>query len=760
MAALPEVRRAVARAGVSRASAYLHDCVAVLEGQTGRLDEARRHLDIAESLLHLAPNAWLAGLVQMDRGAVAGHKCEFELAYNHVRNAKEIARRIGYQQNSAGADLTLGHLQFLVGEFDESKRTLLTLTSHPRASISVRLGALDSLARVHLALGELDQCENVVGEINRHVSNHPEAASMFQVRRAALVRAQLLAKKGCSDEALKCLQTAQEIARQFHDVPLDAAAQLQMAQVLGKVRDYKAASRRLLEAERLEITTIRELQASYYYGAAHVLSELDTSLKQHLRDRALRLWAEQGVISVRFEIDDVPFSPSHATRYGSNEPLHLSHVECVADSFAAFVDLAHRPRLLGEEMLSAIDGLACSPASKVIETRPNAESPEAENDTVTLPLGTDRGKGNLTLVCKVPDDPVKAILLADVLRIGRAAIALERAREEERNRAALWPAPPIEEQAGALFLAEEMQTILATARRVAPTTAPVLITGETGTGKEVVARTIHAYSNRASATFRPFNCSSVPKEMLDSQLFGHRKGSFTGASEHFPGVIRSAAGGTLFLDEIGETTLEVQPKLLRFLESNEVHPIGEVQAVRADVRIIAATNTDLDMLVAQGRFREDLFYRLDIVRLRLPPLRERRVEIPPLAHHYLQKHAQEYGKGTLRLAEETMEYLVLYRWPGNVRQLANEMRRMAALAETDAVLMPEHLSGEIAASRRTVPASQRSLDATEVVVRMDQPLSAAVQHLECAMIQHAMRMTGGRSRRQPRCSDCPGRVCI
>ena len=458
----------------------------------------------------------------------------------------------------------------------------------------------------------------------------------------------------------------------------------------------------------------------------------------------MRLWAEQGVVSVRFEIDDVPFSPSQTRDTHQTKPSTVNHVECITDSLAAFIDLAYRPRLLGEEMLSAIDDLACSPAAKVIETAPNAESPEAEDGTVTLPLGTDRGKRNLTLVCKVPDDPVKAILLADVLRIGRAAIALERAREEERSRAALWPAPPIEEQAGALFLAEEMQTILATARRVAPTTAPVLITGETGTGKEVVARTIHAYSNRASATFRPFNCSSVPKEMLDSQLFGHRKGSFTGASEHFPGVIRSAAGGTLFLDEIGETTLEVQPKLLRFLESNEVHPIGEVQAVRADVRIIAATNTDLDMLVAQGRFREDLFYRLNIVRLCLPPLRERRVEIPPLAHHYLQKHAQEYGKGTLRLAEETMEYLVLYRWPGNVRQLANEMRRMAALAENDAVLMPEHLSGDIAASRRTVPASQRSLDPTEVVVRMDQPLSAAVQHLECAMIQHAMRMTGGR----------------
>src|SRR4030095_6210580 len=202
------------------------------------------------------------------------------------------------------------------------------------------------------------------------------------------------------------------------------------------------------------------------------------------------------------------------------------------------------------------------------------------------------------------------------------------------------------------------------------------------TGKEVLARTIHAHSARAAATFLPFNCSGVPKDMLDSQLFGHRRGAVTGA----------ASGGTLFLDEIGETTLDVQPKLLRFLDSNEVHPIGEVHPVKADVRVIAATNVDLDAFVAQGRFREDLFYRLNIVRLHVPPLRDRRVEIPALANHYLQKHAHEYRKGHLRLAEETMEYLVLYRWPGNVRQLANEMRRMAALAQTDVVVTLEHLS--------------------------------------------------------------------
>ena len=283
-----------------------------------------------------------------------------------------------------------------------------------------------------------------------------------------------------------------------------------------------------------------------------------------------------------------------------------------------------------------------------------------------------------------------------------------------------------------------MKGLLEIATRIAATNIPVLITGETGTGKEVLARLIHNYSPRSAKTFLPFNCSATPRDMLDSQLFGHRRGSFTGASENFQGVIRAAAGGTLFLDEIGESTLDIQPKLLRFLESGEVHPIGETHPQRVDVRIIAATNADVETLVSQGRFREDLYYRLNIVRLPIPPLRERRVEIPAFANHYLQKYAKEMHKGDLRLAEETMEYLVLYRWPGNVRQLANEMRRLAALARNDAVLMPEHLSPDIAASRRTLPAAERTLDASEIVVRIDQPLNAALQHVEQTMLKAAM----------------------
>jgi DNA-binding NtrC family response regulator len=225
-------------------------------------------------------------------------------------------------------------------------------------------------------------------------------------------------------------------------------------------------------------------------------------------------------------------------------------------------------------------------------------------------------------------------------------------------------------------------------------------------------------------------------------LFGYRKGAFTGADTSFAGVIRSAAGGTLFLDEIAEVPLEVQPKLLRFQETHEIHPLGEPQPIRVDVRIIAATNAKLEQLVAEGRFRDDLFYRLNVVRLKLPPLRERREEIPPLVDHYVRKYGDEQKKGRLTLSDETFEYLLLYGWPGNLRQLANEVRRMVAMAEPDSTLTPAHLSPEIQSSRRTIPTIPTA--EPEVRVRIDQPLPKAVQILEQTMVKSALDHTHGR----------------
>ena len=267
--------------------------------------------------------------------------------------------------------------------------------------------------------------------------------------------------------------------------------------------------------------------------------------------------------------------------------------------------------------------------------------------------------------------------------------------------------------------AAEPETLIRTAQQIASSNLPVLVSGETGTGKETLARVIHCTSDRAEHAFVPFNCTAVPRDMLESQLFGYRKGAFTSADSPFGGVIRAANGGTLFLDEIGDVAIEIQPKLLRFLEHHEVHPLGEAHAVKVDVRIIAATNANLEHLVAQGRFREDLLYRLKVLPLHLPPLRERREEIPALLQHYLQKHGDEQKKGRVTLSDETLEYLLLYSWPGNIRQLANEVRRIIALAEPDAIVTPSLLSPEILASRRTVPSADAPAE-PEIRLKLDQ----------------------------------------
>ena len=272
---------------------------------------------------------------------------------------------------------------------------------------------------------------------------------------------------------------------------------------------------------------------------------------------------------------------------------------------------------------------------------------------------------------------------------------MQRARAEREERATLWPIEelPIDDERS--VISGQMRELMNYARRIARTKVNVLITGESGTGKEILARAIHDFSDRAGKAFVPFNCTAIPRDLLESQLFGHRRGAFTGADRDQLGLIRTAREGTLFLDEVGELGLDLQPKLLRFLESGEISPLGEPGSLTIDVRIVAATNANLEDAVRDGRFREDLFYRLNVVRLSIPPLRERRDEIPGFVNHFVARAADEFKKGHLRVAEETMERLLLYRWPGNVRQLQNEMRRMVALAEPDSTLLPHAISDDI-----------------------------------------------------------------
>src|SRR5207244_587832 len=248
---------------------------------------------------------------------------------------------------------------------------------------------------------------------------------------------------------------------------------------------------------------------------------------------------------------------------------------------------------------------------------------------------------------------------------------------------------------GFIHSSPAMTRLVEEVHKIRSSDVTVLVTGESGTGKELVARAIHVLSTRRDKVFVPFNCTAVPKELTEGYLFGYRRGAFTGAIKDSDGVIRTAAGGTLFLDEIGDLSLDVQPKLLRFLQEGEIQPLGEQRPMRVDVRIIAATNTDLEKMVAQGRFREDLYYRLNVIRLQVPPLRERRSEIPTIVNYYVNHCAGKFGRRDIQIAPQAIDLLMMAEWPGNVRQLCNEIQRVVARAEDGVLITPEQLSPEL-----------------------------------------------------------------
>jgi DNA-binding NtrC family response regulator len=267
----------------------------------------------------------------------------------------------------------------------------------------------------------------------------------------------------------------------------------------------------------------------------------------------------------------------------------------------------------------------------------------------------------------------------------------------------------------------------------------VLVTGESGTGKELVARAIHVGSHRSAAMFLPYNCTTTGRELADSQLFGHRRGSFTGAVSDQPGLVRSAAGGTLFLDEIGDLPIDVQPKLLRFLELQEILPLGETRPQRVDVRVVAATNADLEQRVAEGKFREDLYYRLSVIRIHVPPLRERREEIPHLSTFFLREASERLAKPDIQLGSSALDMFSRYWWPGNVRQLRNEIQRAVAMSIPGGTIEGEHLSPEIGATRLTGVAARPLTRG----FRADANLATAIEQVEREFIQTALDRSAG-----------------
>ena len=294
--------------------------------------------------------------------------------------------------------------------------------------------------------------------------------------------------------------------------------------------------------------------------------------------------------------------------------------------------------------------------------------------------------------------------------------------------------------AGIIGRSSAMQSVFDLVESVARTTSTVLVTGESGTGKELVARALHQQSLRRDRPFVALNCGALTETLLESELFGHMKGSFTGADTTKKGLIEGAEGGTIFLDEIGETTPMMQVKLLRVLQERRFRRVGGLEEIEADIRVIAATNQDLARMVAEGRFREDLYYRINVIPIQLPPLRDRREDIPLIAEHFLGKYRQSMGKAIETIAGEAMSLLTAYHWPGNIRELENVIERAVALERTPAILA-ESLPVQLRSGVR--PLGSAPAGDVEALPSAGFDLEQHVQNVERRYLAQALERAGG-----------------
>jgi DNA-binding NtrC family response regulator len=707
-------------------------------------------------------NVWLEGIAENNIVGISLMLSDFETGLAGAQKALALADESGDAALRRACLANLGNVLCEAGQFEtavlyfHSAGTLIPPSGEFAAALS------DSIARALFLQGDL---EGALRHLNAtSVAAEPSNEQLLYAKRHALLtRAAVANEQGLRSVALKYLDTAVEWARKTGDEHLLTLAEIFRFEVSAISGHARGESLPILEpvSNRLRLSP-PAVHANYERALAIELArsgEVQLS-KRHLTraERTLKgLRSASGLLELnRGWQSAVSTAPLHDESRESTSIRSLSNRSDASDllqNVAALLMHVGRPELLARDLLAVLAGSDSIEGAAALARSDDGtlETIDAEGEVDAIgerpadrrfALGQARNR-QIEVAVRPRGDLESLATVQAVSMLVDTIHDLEHAQADREQQLTLWPVDELPATGDEAVITGRMREIMTYARRVARTSASVLITGESGTGKEIVARAIHAHSTRADKPFVPFNCTAVPRDMLESQLFGHRRGAFTGADRDYAGLIRSARDGTLFLDEIGEMGLDLQPKLLRFLESGEISPLGEPGPLSVNVRIVAATNANLDDMVRQGRFREDLFYRLNVIRLTLPPLRERRDEIPALVHHFLASATAEFGKGRVRLAEETVDHLLLYDWPGNVRQLQNEIRRMVALAENDALLTPAALSPEL--RRATTKAVERQAPgAIAFTIAPGEKLPPAVSRIEREMIRAALRASHGR----------------
>jgi len=711
----------------------------------GDLEAAARTLARAASEASRLNSRHTAGFVAMLEADLSRRNGDNVEAERRYRQALAWFVEVGALREQVDCQLALCESLAEAGQGPQARQLLeQPWAEQPERRGEVALGwARLALSGVELERGDIEQ------ELALHCERLEQQGARQALWRAATVLGALMVRQGRTAAARQILRraadTREEIVKHAPDVYHESMAQDPDASLLGKWQQMLAAEvdpaqssavlydrrwvRRILSINKrlnselrlpnlLELILDTAIELTEAERGFLLLgdkdSELSIKVARNIDQRSLdgeELSLSRSIAEQAMQSGEPVVAIDAAEDHRFQEALSVSDlrlrsvlaVPLLLKGRAVgtiYVDHRLRQGVFGEDEVSLMQdiaeqaAIAMDNASLLAENQTKAEEIERLNHRLRL---------------QVDDQQQELLQVREELRSSRKALEL---RYDYANIIGQTP---------------RMLDLFRLLDRVTETDLPVVVQGESGTGKELVARAIHHNGPRCDRPFVGENCAAIPETLLESILFGHVKGAFTGAERDRKGLFEVASGGTLFLDEVGETSPAMQTKLLRVLQDGELRRVGGTQTISTDVRVIAASNRDLTQLVKDGVFREDLFYRLNVIQICIPPLRERRGDIPLLMEHFLAKHSREPGR---RVHPEALALLMGYAWPGNVRELENEVMRAAALGES--VIGPDDLSPQIAAA---VPLSLTSGDDLDVRTR--------VEHLERELIQRAIQQTGG-----------------
>ncbi len=790
-------------AGNRRYLALLHSLSGVVLAQNGRIEEATAAMRQAERLAASVQAQDVLGIICNNQANVALLQYRNEQAVMLSERSVALQEQNGPGRGLALSLATLGQILVHLGKLERAEKVLLrALEARGQTQFNEITGAVyDSLAQIAFMRGDYEETSDYLRKAGDAYGSYGAQTGPWYEWSIRVLEAKLAARRGSTEEALKL---AGEIAAHAPPAETIEADLIATETLIAADRTEEAESRLGTIAARIHAQAMPGAWGQFLRlrGALHasagrlseayhdiaqsasvfeLIGEGYQSARSHL---ALgRLASRAGARAQgehQFKLAASTFESLGAardlieTRQAAADAPATEPAEAVVQSIDAddaivrrLVDAAAFPELLGHETAAAVlDTLhgdcavvfvaqagadvrlvawtgGDSDRARMIALRAAGRS-HGTGWVVAEPIGRDiDGLRHVAVFSPRPFLDGVHRRLRMIAAIAAQGFDLCAARQRPAAPAEIVHEQPLEPLVpGFLCASPAMMRVVEHIQRLQGNELTVLITGESGVGKELVARAIHVGSLRSSAVFLPYNCTTTTRELADSQLFGHRRGSFTGAVNDQLGLVRTATGGTLFLDEIGDLPIDVQPKLLRFLEQGEIMPIGETRPQRVDVRVIAATNADLEQRVAEGKFREDLYYRLTVIRILIPPLRDRREEIPHLTSLFLREASERLAKPDVFLMPDTLELLAQHWWPGNVRQLRNEIQRLVTLSRPGQGIGSEHLSPEIASG--TLPQKAGIDGPLRPGIRMPvTSLADAVDGLEREIIEATLHQSNG-----------------